>query len=82
MAGAPVLRTEDGQLVVTIPLDGPGASGATGIFLESQEAFVIDHKSIAVAEGTITLRLTPYDSAARLKQLNGNLSCTESRGTD
>jgi DsbC/DsbD-like thiol-disulfide interchange protein len=71
VAGAPILRAEDGHIVVTIPLGGPGASGVTDFFPEPQEAFVIDHKSIAVAESAITLRLTPYDSAARLEHLDG-----------
>jgi DsbC/DsbD-like thiol-disulfide interchange protein len=71
VAGAPILRAEDGHIVVTIPLEGSGASGVTDFFPEPQEAFVIDHKSIAVAKSAITVRLTPYDSAARLEHLDG-----------
>jgi len=71
VAGTPAIRNQDGHVMVTIPLGGPGATGVTDFFPDPQEAFVIDHKSIAVVEGGITLRLTPYDSAVRLAHLDG-----------
>lgn len=71
VAGPLSLRTEGGHIVATIPLSGAGASGVTDFFPEPQEEFVVDHKSITVSDGKITIRLTPYDSAARLEHLDG-----------
>lgn len=52
IAGMPVLRSETQNGTVTLPLDGPGGSGAPGGFpMNSRRGLMNEHTATALAYG-------------------------------
>jgi thiol:disulfide interchange protein len=62
---------KDGKALLTLRFSGDNAKNITDFFPEELSGFIINHTSIRVTNGTVTMTLTPSSKDSKLTEVKG-----------